>query len=84
MEAVKKRGYTRFEELSFGGEGRIFLCEQSGQTYLLKVVARMDEDGLAILNEIAEMESSHLPRFKEIFSDEHSTYIIREYIEGMP
>jgi predicted Ser/Thr protein kinase len=82
METVKQRGYTGFEELSFGGEGRIFLCEQSGQTYLLKVVARMDEEGLAILNEIAEMENSHLPRFKEIFSDEHSTYIVREYIEG--
>ena len=82
MKILEEKGYSYEKHLSTGGEGEVHLVKSVGKLFIAKIIPQIDRDAYELLENIGNMNISHIPKIHEIFNYEDKTIIVRDYVEG--
>ena len=82
MKIFEEMGYTYQKHLSTGGEGEVHLVKLANKDYIAKIVPKLDESSLGVLQDIKQMHVPNIPNMYDTFNYEDKTIIIRDYIAG--
>lgn len=82
MKILDEKGYQYQKHLSTGGEGEVHLIKAGNKVYVAKILPKLEEGSIELLNDIQLLNVPNIPQIREIFSYQDKTIVIRDFIEG--